>query len=303
MSKPPILTRRDFVRGTAGTVLAASILGPSRLVRAQDDDSADPAPTEAAPPRSTVMVVRDADVQTADKVVDQARLGEMLATCLTGVTGAATAAEAWAGLFQPDDVVGIVKSDFMNHTHGELLQLVLASLQALGIPQENILDVQRDNAAVETCTALICMPALKAHWLTGIGTVLKNYIMFSGKPSAYHKEGSANLGEIWCMDHVAGKTRLTLVDALRPMCSKGPQPDPRYRWNYNGLRAGTDPVAVETVGLRIIEAQRELKRGEPWPVTPPPVCIEAADTTYALGTSDPDRIDVNLVGWEDGALL
>jgi hypothetical protein len=301
MSDRPILTRRDFVRGSAGTVLAASVLGGAVLGSAKRTHAQ--TGEDAAATRSPVIVVRDADVQSADRVVDKARLGEMLAATVTGVTGAATAAEAWSAMFRPDDIVGVVKSDFMNHTHGELLQLVLASLHALGIPQENILDAQKDNGAVEQCTALICMPALKAHWLTGIGTVLKNYIMFSGKPSQYHKEGSAKLGEIWNMDHVAGKTRLVLVDALRPMCNKGPQPDPRYRWNYNGLVAGTDPVAVETISLRILENKREAHRGEPWPLTPPPVCIEEADTTYGLGVSDPDRIDVQLVGWEDEALL
>jgi hypothetical protein len=47
------------------------------------------------------------------------------------------------------------------------------------------------------CTALICMPALKGHWLTGIGTVIKNDIMYSGRPSDYHHEDSAKLGENW----------------------------------------------------------------------------------------------------------
>ena len=79
---------------------------------------------------------------------------------------------------------------------------------------------------VKPCTALIGLPALKAHWLTGIGTVLKNYILYSGNPSAYHREDSAKLGEIWNLSHVKGKTRLVLADALYPLCDKGPQPDP-----------------------------------------------------------------------------
>lgn len=300
----PILTRRDFVRGTAGTVLAASVLGPSGLIRAQTEEAPPDAPQPAASPaRSRVVVVRDEAVQGDDKVIDQAVLGTMLGTALTRVTGTSSAAEAWASLYQPSDTIAVVKSDFMAHTHDELMQLVLASLMSIGVPEANILDAQRDNAMVERSTAMMCVPALKAHWLTGIGTVLKNYIMFSSKPSAYHKADSEKLGEIWAMDHVAGKTKLTMVDALRPMCNKGPQPDPRYKWNYNGLVVGTDPVAVEAVCVKILEAKREAIKGEPWPLTPTPVCLEAADKTYGLGTADMDLIDVELVGWEDGALV
>jgi len=306
--RKPILTRRDFVRGTAGSVLAASVLGPSKLLRAQDaensegEQAAEP-PAEPAPTRSRVVVVREEAVQDSSKTIDQDVLSAMLATAVTQVTGAATAAEAWASLYTVEDVVAVIKSDFMAHTHGELLQLVLASLSSLGIPKANILDAQRKNAMVERSTAMLNIPALKAHWLTGIGTVLKNYIMFSGKPADYHKDDSAKLAEIWQMDHVAGKTKLTIVDALRPMCSKGPQPDPRYKWNYNGLVVGTDPVAVEAVCLKILDNKREAIRGEPWPISPPAVCIEAADTTYGLGISDLDRIDIEVVGWEADALV
>ena len=301
----PILTRRDFVRGTAGSVLAASVLGPSKLLRAEGDESepaAEP-PPETTPSRSRVVVVREEAVQDSGKNIDIEVLTAMLATAVTKVTGTASAAEAWATLYKPEDVVAVIKSDFMASTHGELLQLVLASLASRGIPKDNILDAQKDNPAVERSTAMLCIPALKAHWLTGIGTVLKNYIMFSGHPAQYHKEDSAKLAEIWQMDHVAGKTKLTIVDALRPMCSKGPQPDPRYKWNYNGLVVGTDPVAVEAVCLRILENKREAIREEPWPISPPAVCIEAADTTYGLGISDLDRIDIDLIGWDTDALV
>ena len=147
------------------------------------------------------------------------------------------------------------------------------------------------------------MPALKAHWLTGIGTVFKNYIMFSGHPSRYHEEDSAKLGEIWHLPEVSGKTKLVLIDALYPLCHQGPQPDPRYKWAYNGLIAGTDPVAVETVCLRVIMEKRKAMRGEEWPISPPPLCVEAADKVYGLGTSDWDQITVESYGWDEDLLL
>jgi hypothetical protein len=127
--------------------------------------------------------------------------------------------------------------------------------------------------------------------------------MYSGKPSAYHHEDSARLGEIWNLPHVKGKTRLILVDALRPLCDKGPQPDPRYLWPYRGLLGGFDPVAVEAVGLKIIKEKRQAIQGEPWPLSPPPLCLEAADSQYNLGTSRLEEINLEKVGWDKDSLV
>ena len=116
-------------------------------------------------------------------------------------------------------------------------------------------------------------------------------------------DDNAKLGEIWNLPFVKGKTKLVLVDALYPLCDKGPQSDPRYKWAYNGLIAGTDPVAVETVCLEIINQKRTQLRGEPWPLTPPPLCIEAADKQYGLGTSKKDEIKIKHFGWEKDLLI
>jgi hypothetical protein len=69
------------------------------------------------------------------------------------------------------------------------------------------------------------------------------------------------------------------------------------------LIAGKDPVAVETVCLRIITEKRKEIRGEPWPLSPPPLCVEAADKVYSLGTSNWDKIKVELSGWKESLLL
>jgi hypothetical protein len=94
-----------------------------------------------------------------------------------------------------------------------------------------------------------------------------------------------------------------IVDALYPLCDKGPQPDPRYKWIYNGLIIGSDSVAVETICLKIITEKRNAMRGEPWPLSPPPLCVEAADKTYKLGTSKMEEIKLNHFGWEQDLLL
>jgi hypothetical protein len=281
-----VVTRRDFVRGTVAAALATST-GALAL-----------AATKPRPKRSArVTIVRDEKAMSARRAVDAAALRAMLASTLASVTGQTSPRDAWRSLVTPKDVIGLVATDHLNPTHKELIDAVRATLIEAGIPENQIVDAQGGPERAAACSALIALPALKAHWLTGMGTVMKDYIMFSGQPSDYHDAASARLGEIWLRPEVKGKTRLVLVDALRPLCDKGPQPDPRYMWDYKGLIAGTDPVAVEAVGLKIITAKREALRREPWPLSPPPLCVAAADDVYGLGTSRLDEITIEPRGW------
>ena len=286
------LTRRDFVRGTAGAAAGVSLFGAGAL-----------AAPGRAPRSAAVVLVRDRRVLDVAHDVDAAVLREMLAGAVMRVTGAATARDGWRTLVTPGDVVGLVPTSHLNPTHDEVVASVRAAIQDAGVPADRIRIAQGGPDRAEACTALISLPALKAHWLTGIGTVLKNYITFSGHPSHYHDENNDRLGEIWLLPQVKGKTRLVLVDALRPLCDKGPQPDPRYMWDYKGLIAGTDPVAVEAVSLKILTAKREALRGEPWPLSPPPLCVQMADKRYGLGTCRHEEIAIERVGWGEDALV
>ena len=285
------LTRRDFVRGTVGAAVTASLLGEALEMKA------------ASQVKSWVAVVRNQAALNAANQVNEMVLRQMLTDVLRAVTGKADPASAWRTLVGKDDIVGLVHTDHLNRTHPELVDLVKTTLKESGHAEENIWMVQGSPEKVGQCNALISLPALKAHWLTGIGTVFKNYITFTGSPSSYHDGNNAKLGEIWNTPHVKGKTRLVLVDALRPLCDKGPQPDPRYMWQYRGLIAGTDPVAVETVCLKVLMQKRQALRGEPWPLSPPPMVVEMADKRYGLGTSNLEEIGINRIGWMEDALV
>jgi len=291
MGERPVVTRRDFMRSTAGAAVGVSLFG------------AGVADAEREPRSARVVVVRDRRVLDEAHRVDALLLAGMLEAAVVRLTGKAGAPEAWHSLVTPGDTVGLVATPHLNPTHEELVTAVRSALLAAGVADGRVRLAQGGPEKAEACTALVSLPALKAHWLTGMGTVLKNYITFSGHPSRYHGENNDRLGEIWGLPHVKGKTRLVLVDALRPLCDKGPQPDPRYLWHYNGLIAGTDPVAVEAVCLKIITAKREALRGEPWPLSPPPLCVAMADRRYGLGTCRLDEITIERVGWTEDSLV
>ena len=287
-----VVTRRDFLRGTIGATLAVSLMGPEWLQANSKKSGA-----------SKVIIVRDQQAMNDAMTVDKTVLEKMVEKTLKEVTGKSNIKEAWLSLVKPKDKIGLVPTPHLNPTHQEVVDVVKSTLVQAGIPAENIRHAQGRSVDLQSFTSLIALPGLKAHWLTGIGTVLKNYILYSGAPRNYHGKDSAKLGEIWNLPSVRGKTRLVLVDALYPLCDKGPQPDPRYKWPYNGLIAGTDPVAVEAVCLKIITSKREAMRGEPWPLSPPPLCLEAADKVYKLGTSQMKHIAVKHFGWDKDLLV
>ncbi len=201
--KKPVITRRDFIRGTIGVTIGTSILGLNWPM------------AEAKAARSSlVTVVRDKSAMDASKNVTSSILEKMLEQTLIKVTGQKNTKDAWLSLVKPNDVIGLVPTDHLNPTHDEVVDVVRRSLVDVGIPKDKIRLAQGGPSNPEKCDSLIALPALKAHWLTGIGTVLKLYIMYSGSPSSYHKSNSSKLGEIWNRPFVKGKTKLVLVDSF-----------------------------------------------------------------------------------------
>ena len=291
------ITRRDFIRGTVSTALGLALIKPDWVQKSIAETQRNTVS------KSLMILVRDQNVLDDELNVNKQVLTAMVERSLLELTGKKDVKQAWLSLFSPKDVVGFVPTPMMNPTHQELVEVVKESLVAIGIPEANIRNAQGKNVDLAPITALVSLPGLKAHWLTGIGTVIKNYILYSGAPRNYHYEDSAKLGEIWHLPQVAGKTRLIIVDALRPVCDKGPQFDPRYRWPYKGLLVGTDPVALDVIGLKIIQAKRNELRGEPWPISPPPICIEAADSVYKLGHSKLENIELRKIGWDKEILV
>ena len=299
MSSDQTITRRDFVRGTVGAVVGASALG-----RGAAEAASRQAQAAARPGRSArVVMVRDEKVLTTRTTSTHAVLDRMLADTVMRLTGEKTPKAAWLALVQATDTVGLVPTPHLNPTHPELVDAVRRALVGAGVPAGQIREAQGGIDKPRACTALIAMPALKAHWLTGLGTAMKIYIMYSGRPSSYHDANNANLAETWLLPDVKGKTKLVLVDALRPLCDKGPQPDPRYLWDYKGLIASADPVAADAVGLQIVMAKRRALRGEEWPLSPPPLCVSVADEKFGLGTSRMSEITLERVGWARDVLI
>jgi hypothetical protein len=62
-------------------------------------------------------------------------------------------------------------------------------------------------------------------------------------------------------------------------------------------------VAVDAIGVRILQAKRRQFFGKDRPLQPPAKHIFLADTRHHLGVSDPSRIELIRLGWKEDILI
>jgi hypothetical protein len=76
-----------------------------------------------------------------------------------------------------------------------------------------------------------------------------------------------------------------------------------FTWPYQGLIVGFDPVAVDSIGVQILQAKRKDHFKEDRPLNPPAKHINLADTRHHLGNADPSNIELIKTGWTEGMLI
>jgi hypothetical protein len=290
------ITRRDFLKGTAGLLLASSGLTVTPH-------------SATAQAKIRVVVIRNMGVVGTNSEINRNILQAMLDESACILTGEKETRLAWQSMFTKADIVGI-KTNAWRYlpTPKELEGVIQQRLLDVGIPSGNISIDDRgvlDNPVFNKATALVNVRPVRTHHWSGVGSCLKNYIMFVRQPSAYHDEGCSDLGKIWTYPVVRGKTRLNILCALTPQFfGRGANFfDRRYVWPYKGLIVGTDPVAVDAVGAELLRRKRIAHFGDDRALDVQPVHISVADKKYKLGVSELSRIEIVKVGWQEEVLL
>ena len=291
-----IITRRDFLKIGA----AAAVGGLVGLPRTA---------TAAAVGKSRVILIRNKDVVSASGSIQAEVLEQMLDQAVTTLLGTPDPMTAWQQLVKPEDVVGI-KSNVWYYlpTPRSLEAAIHGRLLQAGVKKENISADDRgvlSNPVFQRATALINTRPMRTHYWSGLGTLLKNYIMFTPRPSDYHDNACERLGALWQFPQVKGKTRLNILVMLTPQFhGVGPHSfSKEHIWNYCGLIVSTDPVSADATGATIIQKKRDDFFGARKPISPPLNHITAADTRFGLGNSRPEMIELIKVGWEEGILI
>jgi len=258
--------------------------------------------------KTKVILVRDATVLDEKGKPKQNVVLKMLDDAVAALTGK-KGLDGWKTFLGPKDVVGIKTNRWTYLPTTEAVELALkqrvldvgVKAQDVAIDDHGVLD----NPVFQRATALINARPMRAHHWSGVGSLIKNYIMFSPNPSSWHDDSCADLAGVWSLPIVKGKTRLNVLVMLTPQFhGVGPQNfNPKYVWGYYGLIIGFDPVACDSVGLRIIEAKRRVFFGEERPLAPPAKHITLADTQHHLGTADPSKIEIVRIGYDRDSLI
>jgi hypothetical protein len=259
--------------------------------------------------KSRVILIRDNRVIDGSGNLSAPILQEMLDNALMQLTGKTTVQKAWSSIIKPTDVVGI-KSNVWNNlpTPPELENIIKARVLETGVNEQDVSVKDRgvlNDPVFKRATALINVRPMRTHAWSGVGSLIKNYIMFADKPSAYHPDSCADLATLFELPAVKGKTRLHILVMLTPLFhGVGPHHfNKEYTWPYKGLIVGFDPVAIDSTGLRIIEAKRRLYFKEDRPLNPPAKHILLADIRHHLGNADPARIELIKTGWNEDILI
>ncbi|MDR1667131.1 MAG: DUF362 domain-containing protein [Bacteroidales bacterium] len=288
------ITRRDLLKTSIAT--AGGLMLPSVMRKAWAG--------EPGSDSSTVVLIRNRNLFAGDKP-DPAVCRQMLDEALCRLTDKENAGQAWKSIVSADDTVG-VKTNAWNKfpTPAVMEEILKEKVLATGVKEENFSINDRgvlNDPVFRRATALINIRPMRTHAWSGVGTLIKNYIMFSPKPSSYHDDSCAGLAALYDLPEVKGKTRLHILVMFTPQFhhTAPTQFSEEFTWRYNGLLLGFDPVAVDATGLKILESKRNEYFGEHRPLNPPAKHISAADTRFHLGNADPSKIHLIKLGWDE----
>jgi Domain of unknown function (DUF362) len=293
------LTRRDFLKGAACATLAASMGLPGEIFA--DDPTSEKV--------SRVILIRNEGVIGSNGKVNASIMNEMLSHAVTRLFDKKNPSDAWKGIVNPKDTVGI-KTNVWGPlpTPPVLEESIRNGLISAGVDKGNIgLDDRGvlSNKIFQKATAFINVRPLRTHHWSGVGSCIKNMIMFTPTPWEYHGNSCADLALIWNLPAVKDKVKLNILVMMTPLFHGvgAHHFDKKYTWEYKGLLVGIDPVAVDSVGLQILNAHRKVYFKKESPVKPSAHHIVFAETKHKLGVSDLNKIDLIKLGWQKDILI
>jgi len=308
MSKDRI-TRRDFLKAAAMTPVAGAIGGLAGTMSAALGPHAAGANAGATAPRPRVVLVRDSKAVLELRQFDADVVQTMLDDAVTALFGVKDPVAAWKRIVGPADTVGIKTNAWTPLPTGkEVEEAIKRRVLEAGVSADKLAVADRgvlENPVFQNATVLINARPARVHYWAGMGSCIKNYILFVPNPSKYHGDACADLAKIWSLPPVQGRTKLNILVMLTPQYHNiGPRGfSEKYLWPYGGLIVGQDVVAVDSTGYRVIQAKRREVFGEDRALETSAHHIALADTRHNLGRSDPKDIELIKLGWTEGLLI
>jgi len=309
------VNRRRFLRQSG--VAAAAVLTAGRLVEAAPAGA-----TVAVVRDKTKKSVKgfQVDAEIVQRLVDQAVMtlsgkDDLVKAWATYVRPKDRVAIKFNGLF------------FRATTHGEVIHAVTKGLVKAGVDPANIVVYDRSDGDMKTsrltinregkgvriygtgrsygkkvkagkvgtklsdiltrADVLINLPMMKSHVRCGVTGALKNHLGSVPNAGAFHENCCVAIADLNTLGPIKDKTRLCIADALYSLYDAGPGYGGRARWDYHGILASTDPVALDATMADIVLAKRREK-GMKKLVNAPLHIARAAE--LGLGVADLGRI-------------
>jgi len=145
------------------------------------------------------------------------------------------------------------------------------------------------------CDMVIGVPILKDHSMAGVTFAMKNMYGVIDRPQDLHGNNCCPaVADLNCIPAIRQKVRFTVGDALTSVYDGGPEFRFERFWRPNAIIVGEDRVAIDQTAWQMLERKR-AESGLPTLEAagrPPRYIAVAADKDHALGTNEPDRIDL-----------
>lgn len=149
------------------------------------------------------------------------------------------------------------------------------------------------------CTAIIGVPLVKDHSLSGFTGAMKNLTHGLVKnPEDFHRNRdglnsrNGNIPDLYAHDAIKTRARVHIMDAFKVLYDRGPQDNPAARVVTEAVMASTDPVAIDRIGTEMVDAQRTSHGMRTLERSGRPVRYLERAEQMGLGTADRARINL-----------
>lgn len=152
----------------------------------------------------------------------------------------------------------------------------------------------------KTVSSNINLPVLKDHSIAGLSGGMKNMFGAINNPNKFHDNNcDPHVADVSMMEPIRTKNRLTIIDATRVQYHNGPGYDPAHMTVYGGIILSDDPVAVDRVGLEIVEQCRRAAGLPSLEKANRPAKYLQTAQAHGLGKADLSAIDLKVLIMND----
>ena len=182
---------------------------------------------------------------------------------------------------------------FQNNLAGKLIWGdLLFSKEGEGLSKRSHLP----KLVTETITKLINVPVLQDHDACGLAGCLYNLslgMVDNTRRFEMIGQNDPMIAEICAMAPLRGKLVLNIMDGLIAGYAGGPGFKQQYSWNYGALYFSTDPVAIDSLCVEVLDAKR---RDAKVPPIGPAASHIATAARFGLGQNEHRKIELSEPG-------